>query len=511
MYYITPEQMKQLEKASNDNGISYYQLMLNAGEKLAGFILSMPCDLSHGIVFFCGNGNNGGDGFIAAKLVSESGYPVTVVLMCGDPVTESATKAYFELSGTSVDVLNLYDNNDIIFSKLAAASLIVDSVFGTGYHGDLPPQVKACFSFATRSGAKKLAVDCPSGCDCLNGNVADGTMMCDYTVTFANRKIGMEFYPMKEYCGKIFEADIGILKICYKSVTRLIMRADMEFMKKIINVRSPRTHKGNYGHLLNIAGSKTMPGAAALSTLSALRSGVGLCTLASTKSVTELHASSIYEAMYLPLKENTAGCISASNEKEILKACKNSDAIAFGCGLGKSEDSFELLKAILKNVSCPVIIDADGLNCIGTNIDIFKDTRASIIITPHVAELARLLGISTAEVTEDRYNLVTKLSDEYGITVVSKGTPNIIAGSNGFSFISDSGNAGLARGGSGDTLTGIIAAFAAQGLTTTEAAVAGSYLFGLAADRVSDKLSMQGMLPSDVINELPLLFKDMNR
>lgn len=511
MYFVTPDQMKQLEKASNENGVSDYTLMSNAGEKLAGFILSMPCELSHGIVFFCGNGNNGGDGFVAAKLVAESDYPVTVVLMCGEPMTESSTKAYMELSGTAVEVLNLYDNNDKIFSKLSSASLIVDAVFGTGYHGDLPPQVKACFSFASRSGAKKLAVDCPSGCDCLNGNVADGTMLCDHTVTFANRKIGMEFYPMKDYCGKIFEVDIGILKICYKSVTRLIMRADMEFMKKIINVRNPKSHKGHYGHLLNIAGSKTMPGAAALSTLSALRAGVGLCTLASIKSVTELHASNIYEAMYLPLKENTAGCISATNEKEILKACKKADAIAFGCGLGTSEDSFELIKSILKNVTCPVIIDADGLNCIGTNIDIFKDTRAGVIITPHIAELARLLGISVAEVSADRYNLVTDLSDKYGITVVSKGTPTIIAGSNGFSFISDSGNAGLARGGSGDTLTGIIAAFAAQGLTTTEAAVAGAYLFGVAADRTSDKMSMQGMLPSDVINELPLLFKDMNR
>ena len=253
-----------------------------------------------------------------------------------------------------------------------------------------------------------------------------------------------------------------------------------------------------------------MSGAAAMSTLSALRCGVGLCTLATSKSVVDSLSSSIYESMYLPLKENSAGEISSSNIKEILSSCEKATAVAVGCGLSVSDDTKKVVEEIIKNVSCPIILDADGINCIASCIDIIKDKRASIIITPHVGELARIFGISVDEALRNRLSLAIKLSSEYGITVVAKGTPTIIAGENGFCFVSKTGNAGLSRGGSGDVLTGMIASFAAQGLEPTDAAVAGTFLHGYAADKTAEKLSMEGMLPTDVIAELPLLFKEMN-
>ena len=510
MYYVTPTQMKIIESNSDKSGITYEMLMKNAGNSLAQIILSLPIDMNGGIVFLCGNGNNGGDGFYAAKLLSEAGNAVTVVLTNGDPSTELSAKMYCELSGENAEVLFLNDNIDKVFNKLSSASLIVDSVFGTGFHGEIPPQIKACFSYAQRAKAKKLAVDVPSGGNCLTGEVSEGTLICDYTVTFANKKIGMEFYPLKNYCGEIFVSDIGIKKECYSNIDRPIIECELSQIKKLIPERTPLSHKGNFGRLVNVSGCRRMSGAAAMSTLAALRCGVGLCTLATSKSVVDSLSSSIYESMYLPMKENSVGEISSSNIKEILSVCQNATSVAVGCGLSVSDDTKKIVEEIIKNVSCPIILDADGINCIASCIDIIKDKRASIIITPHVGELARIFGISVEEALRNRLSLAIKLSSEYRITVVAKGTPTIIAGENGFCFVSKTGNAGLSRGGSGDVLTGMIASFAAQGLEPTDAAVAGTFLHGLAADKTAEKLSMEGMLPTDVIAELPLLFKEMN-
>ena len=510
MYLLTPEKMKELEALSDKNGVSYSQLMQNAGEKLAEFIYTLPINLSYGIVFFCGSGNNGGDGFVAAKLLASGGYPVTVVLMCGEPETELSTRAYFELSESGAEVLSLFDNNEKIFSKLSSSSLIVDAVFGTGFHGELPPQVKACFSFAARSTAKKLAVDVISGGNCKDGKISEGVLKCDYTVTFAYEKVGMRMKPLSDYLGEVVVADIGIDKSLIRKVAPVIKTED-DFIEKVIPERNPYSNKGDYGKLVNIAGSKRMPGAAALSTMSALRTGAGLVTLASGKTVCESLSGNIYECTYLPLKETTAGTISQTNEKEILSLCENATAVSIGCGMGNNDDTLAILKAILENLSCPVIIDADGLNAMGTGIDILKDIKADVVITPHPKELSRLLGISLEEVIENRFSITEKLSREYGITVLSKGTPTIICGANGYSFINENGNAGLSRGGSGDVLTGIIASLAAQGLSGTDAAAAGAYIFGKAADITAEKLSMQGMLPSDVIKELPTVFKSLGR
>ena len=511
MYLTTPQQMKLIEKNSDESGVSYLNLMQNAGCSLAQFISQSSLNISNGIVVLCGSGNNGGDGFVVAKLLSDTGINVCVVLMCGEPTTEISTQTYCDLSGSSAEVLSLNDNIDKIFNKISTCSLIIDAVFGTGFHGELPPQIKACFSYASRSKAIKIAVDVPSGGNSLTGEVAENTLMCDYTVTFANKKIGMEYLPLKEYCGEIVIVDIGIPKICYTNIDHPICKIEFSQMDKIIPMRSPTSHKGNFGRLVNIAGSSRMSGACAMSTLSALRCGVGLCTVATAKSVVDSLSSTIFETMYLPLKETSKGEISFSNAKELLSACEKATAVSIGCGLGVSEDTTKLVEFLIENITCPIILDADGINCIASRIDIIKNSRASIVVTPHPAEMARMLSISTEEVLKDRLGYAIKLSTELGITVVAKGAPTIIAGDNGFCYLNSTGNAGLSKGGSGDVLTGMISSFVAQGISPTDAAAAGVFLHGLAADRVAQKLSMQGMLPTDVIAELPLLFKEMNR
>lgn len=505
--------MKTIEENSDKNGVSYRDLMINAGGALTMLVykISEDRDISSGVVFICGSGNNGGDGFISAKEIAESGIPVTVVLACGDPATELSAQAYCELSDVSkAEVLNLNDNIDKVFERFKTASVIVDAVFGTGFHGFLPPQIKACFSYAQRCDAVIIAADVPSGGDCLNGKVSEGILKCAYTVTFGYKKIGMLANPLSEYCGEVIVADIGFTDSCCEGIEYLPTRYGSKMAKKVMPKRNKYSHKGDYGKLLNVAGSANFSGAAALSTEAALRSGAGLVTLAASERVITRIAPLISEATYLPLAEDKDGSYAEANASAIAKACKEKSAATIGCGLTVTSGTKAIVKKVIKEAACPVILDADGINCIADNINIFKDAKNKLIITPHAGELARLAGVSPEEAAADRLTLAVNLAREYGVVVVAKGVPTIVAGC-GKAYIIKAGNPGLARGGSGDVLTGIIGAFCAQGFEPVEAAAAAVYVHGYAADIAADELSEAGMLPSDVIKKLHFVFRNWNR
>lgn len=511
MFYPTPKQMRTIEENSERNGISRHTLMQNAGGALTMFIykISQEDDLSSGVVFICGDGNNGGDGFVAAKSLAEHGIPVTVVLACGDPSTELAAKSYCELSGVKgADVLNLNDNIDKIFERFANAAIIVDAVFGTGFHGYLPPQIKACFSYAERCSAIKIAADVPSGGDCLRGTVAEGTMKCAYTIAFGFKKAGMLSQPLSDYCGEIIVEDIGITESCCENVEYIPMLFSEEEANTVIKKREKNVHKGDFGRLLNVAGSVKMSGAAQLSTSAALRSGVGLVTLAAPETVITRIASAIPEATYLPLSAAVKDM--KSNADEVIKECENKTAVAIGCGLSVTNGTKLITEKVIKEAACPIILDADGINCIADIIDIIRDTKNKLIITPHAGELARISGTSIEDTVSDRLTLAVNISREYGAIVVAKGVPTFVVG-DGMVYVIPAGNPGLARGGSGDVLTGIIAAFCAQGIEPLMAAACGVVVHGLAADYVADALSQTGMLPTDVVNKLPFVFKKWNR
>jgi len=505
--------MKAIEDAADKAGVSYLQLMENAGAKLAVFILELISSgaVSGEIVILCGSGNNGGDGFVAARNLSETGKAVTVVIADKEPSTEISAYEFCKLSESSnINVLYLNDNINTVFSLFSSAGLIVDAVFGTGFHGELPPALKACFSFISRCPAKKLAVDVPSGGNCLTGEVADGTIKADFTVCFAFRKVGMELYPLKQFCGNIVIEDIGIPDELCNNVEYLLEDRNINCISEIIPERKPCSHKGSFGKLLNISGCRCMSGAAALSTLAALRSGAGLVKLASAETVVNRIAASVFEAIYLPLKEASDGSISAENEDIITKEVKKHTAVSIGCGLSCNADTKKITEKVLTEAECPIILDADGINCIADNIDIIKNTKNKLIITPHAGELGHLLGISAEEAVADRFSAAVKLSSIYKIVVVAKGVPTFVVG-DGKAYLCRTGNPGLSRGGSGDVLTGIIAGFVTQGIPPLEAALAGVLVHGYCADRLKDKTSMLGMLPSDIINELPYVFGELNR
>lgn len=282
-------------------------------------------------------------------------------------------------------------------------------------------------------------------------------------------------------------------------------------VKELYPSRKVNGHKGTYGRCVIIAGSDNYPGAALLATASALRSGVGILSLMSVKEVTERVNIAYHEAVATTLCSNDghiAYC--ESNLKAISSELEKADSLLFGCGVGQSEDTGKLLEFVLENASCPVIIDADGINLLAKRIDCLRNAKADILLTPHVGELARLCGVSTAEAIANRCELAKALTEQFGITVAAKSASSVISAKDGI-YLTLWGNDGLARGGSGDTLAGLCSSFAAQGLNVGDAAILSSSVLGLGCELLTKKYATRGILPSDIARILPMLFKKIER
>lgn len=519
MYIATPQQMKNAEANAVLRGTSYLRLMENAGAAAAFEILKrIPHILGKKALILCGKGNNGGDGFVIARLLSEKGAVVTVSLAAEPPCSGIAFEEYSKISSVSEITVLPFSETD--FS--AEYDIIADAVFGTGFHGELPESISAAMKRLSESKALKTAVDIPSGADSISGKCSEGTLCCDMTVTFGAVKTGMLHSPAKEHCGEIITAPIGIDGECFENIDGICELMDMSLAAKAVPLRGEQDHKGCFGKLLIIAGSGEMSGAAAMNVSGALRSGAGLVKLASVPDVIDRVGSGIFECTFRKLIPTSEGYISADNISKLLSEAEKMTCISIGSGMGVSEDTDFILQNIVRlcgEKNIPLIIDADGLNCLAGSIDIIRNAKCRAVLTPHPAELGRLLGISAAEVLADRQSAAMRLAELTGAVVCAKGYPTYIVSPEGKVRASFTGNGGLSRGGSGDVLTGMI-----SGLVTAdsrsisedkgmlfEAACAGVYIFGLAADIATERLSMTGMLPTDVITMLPEVYKRLER
>ena len=436
------------------------------------------------ILFLCGKGNNAGDGFAAARIMKEMGYPVAVALLCGRDFSPDAAVMFRMVSPTL-----LREQEEDILAAIPEAALVVDCVYGTGFRGDLPENVKRVF--AALNGKKIIACDIPSGVSCDDGRVSDGALCAWKTVTFAAYKPCFFLYPGKEFCGKVLQADIGIPPQALEKQHPGVDLPDAEYIRSILHPRSENSHKGTFGTLLSVCGSKEMTGAAALSAMGALRCGVGLLKMALPASVMPILQAKLSEPVFLERK----GTVKAN-------------AVLCGCGLG--EDRKSLLFAMEQK--CPLVLDADAINLLAKEpqlLDEFLENNpgCEVILTPHPAEFARLLHTSTARIESDRIGALRRCLSRWNVTVVLKGHHTIIANPERI-FINLTGNTGLSKGGSGDVLAGMIASFLAQGYSGLDAAVCGVYLHGAAADKLKETFSEHGMLPSDLPLAVARILKD---
>ena len=556
MQIVSPKQMAKIEERSEELGVSRRQLMENAGKALAGIIddyCRKEPDISpeeKSIVFLAGKGNNGGDCFVAANILVYRGYRITIISVGGKPVSELAAEMYDRLPADRVEFLEGYRSENVEAALEAAeldymtipnsrdgfhengsdnpfdaivkkeqqrmrtvkgailrAYVIVDGVFGTGFHGELDTETAGIFGIG--SGAYRISVDIPSGGNSSTGTVSPGVFKADETVTFGFLKTGMTQFPLKKYCGKITVVDIGLPCKSVESIDgeRAYYRIERNHLAAFPPKRERDAHKGSFGNVLVIAGSSSMRGAAAFAALGALRMGAGLVRLASVEKCIDTVSALVPEATYIELDCDDYGyMLYDSSIKPLTAALEKADAVVIGCGMGVTPDTTELVRFVAQNAKCPVIIDADGINCIASDIDILVKKQTNIIITPHTGEMARLLRCECADVSNDRFAAAESFAEQFGVTVVLKGAGTIIA-DNHITAVNHTGNPGMSVGGSGDILAGMIGAIAAQGADIIDSACAGVYMHGLAGDAAAEKLGQEAMLPRDIIDNISDSFR----
>lgn len=504
-FVVTNEQMKLAEKAAVDKGTTYLELMKNAGNACFERIRKLSGDIKDkSLVILAGKGNNGGDGIVISQLAIDEGARALLVFVKGLPASDCAKECYALYKNKSEAVI-YSDCAERVKERLAQSDIIVDCVFGTGFHGELEAEIGDLFAYINNDcKGLKVSVDVPSGCNSDTGEIAEKAFRPDVTLTLGAVKKGLLSHPCFDFCGSLSLLKIGIDGDCYEQYEAALTD------RKILSYLPERTksaHKGTYGRLLNISGSEGFIGAAVLSTKAALRTGTGIVTLAAVKEVIRAVACNAPEATFLPLEADEEGFIDSECTEVLERYLPKVTAVSIGCGMGNNGETREIAELVLKKADCPVILDADGINSVSANINVLKDNKSALILTPHPAEFGRLTGLSVKEIQADRIALAKAYAKEWNAVVALKGVNTVIASPDGKAFVNTTGNAGLAKGGSGDVLTGIIAGLAAQGVEPFSAAVLGVYLHGLAADRLAENMSMAGILPSDIIERLPFVMK----
>ena len=556
MLALTPRQVQVIEEKSEKLGVTKKQLMLNAGAKLAELIMQCSArengtvpEETH-VVFLAGSGNNGGDCYVAAEKLIYKGYIVTVVNLVKAPKTELAQEMFARLPEKvrkvtgyrsdnieaaieaaeldymiiqDKDVSKLKNKKELtpverllirekqrmtdVREAIVSADILVDGVFGTGYRGELENDIKAIFAIGT--GAYKIALDIPSGGDAVKGTVSPGIFKADETLCLGFVKFGISQYPLRKYCGRITIADIGIPhQACDVSGEgRGYIRLDRNSLAGFPPKREKDSHKGSFGSVLVIAGSSAMRGAAAFAVQGALRTGAGTVKLMSVEKCIDTVSVHAPEATYIEAECDDYGYMLFDSSRDaLLEAMKKAKAIVIGCGMGVTNDTKEILRFVVQNAEVPVIIDADGINCIAEDIEILMNRKSEIIITPHAGEMTRLLQCDTQMINENRVTVAEKYAEKYGITVVLKGAGTLIADAN-HTAANLTGNPGMSRGGSGDILAGMIGSIAAQGYSPFDAACAGVYMHGLAGNAAAEKFGQEAMLPRDIVGSISDAFR----
>lgn len=506
---LSVSETRRLEQTAVERGATYLALMKKAGESAADYACEKYQKSGQKplyAVVLCGRGNNGGDGFVAARRLLNLGLKAAVILTDGEPQTGDAGYMFQKLRETDAFIIDYRSRPEESLSVIKRAELLFDGIYGIGFHGRICEELEPLVDAVNKSGAKVISLDVPSGVNCDTGAVEGKCIKAGDTVTFSTLKPCHVLYPSSDYCGKTVVFSVGIDEKTMAESRCELWEITGEDVGKTRRERPLSAHKGSFGTLLCVCGSLGLAGAAVLSSKAAARCGVGLLNIALPKSVYPIVAAAAAEPTFTPLSENHDGTLSEECLPRLLKAVNHADACLIGCGLGHNGDTEKIVSVLVKESEVPLVIDADGINSLVPNIDILKTARAPIVLTPHPGEMARLMGTTTAQVQHHRYEVARQFAADFKVTLVLKGANTLIASPDGRVLVNRTGNPGMAKGGSGDVLAGMLGSFLAQGTALPEAAYSSVYLHGLAGDRCASRLSQTAMTPTDMINELPSLF-----
>ncbi len=511
MKVLNSAQSKALEKRAVEAGNDYLQLMENAGTSAVRFLNKKFSFSQKHVVILCGKGNNGGDGYVAARQLAELGALVVVVLVEGLPKTDISQIMYSRLQNSAVKIISFSENPELVQPLLSTADYVIDAIYGTGFHGAVSQHLQPLYSAVQSSEGTRIAFDIPSGANCDTGAVEGMCMDADYTISFSTLKNGHLIPPSQSFCGQVVVVPIGIDAKLISEQESTLEVTEYEEVKAVFPARDPASNKGNYGRLLCVCGSEGMAGAAAMSAKAAARCGAGIVNVALPRSIYGIVASQTAEPVFTLLDIASNEELTAESEEALFTALSHASACLIGCGLGKSRAAAAMLDELLARARVPLILDADGINLLAQNINRLEAVGVPVVLTPHPGEMARLLNTTAQDVQAHRLEYARRFAAEHNVILVLKGAGTIIAEPDGMTHLNMTGNAGMAKGGSGDVLAGMIGSFLAQGIEPAKAAMAAVYLHGMAGDRCAAEFSQCAMLPTDLINMLPKLFLEIER
>jgi hydroxyethylthiazole kinase-like uncharacterized protein yjeF len=509
---FTADEMRRVDqRAIRELGIPGATLMENAGRGAAACIQAALPELGlprRGVrvAVVCGKGGNGGDGFVVARWLKRAGHRVDVLLLGppqdlkGDPALKLRE---MERRGLRARVV---EDDAVLARALPAAQLVVDAMLGTGSRGAPTPPVDGAIERINASGRPVVALDIPSGLSADGDPPGGRAVRAVLTPTFAALKRGLVAGPGVALAGRVVVVDIGVprAEIERGITTFVIESADVA---RHFPPRLRETHKGSYGHLLVVAGSVGKTGAAALAARAAMRAGAGLVTAATAASAQPVVASLLLEAMTEPLAETVARTIGLKARARLNDLAAQRDAITLGPGLGLDEETQTLARDLVFECARPMVVDADALTALSGHLDRLQAAPAPRCLTPHPGEMARLLGVTVAAVQRDRIATVREFATAWHTPVVLKGATSVIGVPDGTVLLNPTGNPGMASGGTGDVLSGVLGAFLARGLDVVAALVAAVYLHGLAGDVAAERVGQESLVAGDVIEALPEAFR----
>jgi len=511
MKVMSPERMGKYDQyAIREWGIPSSVLMENAGRSFFRLMKERYLKKGKRVAVVAGRGNNGGDGFVVARYTKLEDYEVSVYLLGrredlkGDAHLNMTL--YEKIGGRIIEVK---ESLDPLKSGLERADLIVDAIFGTGFSGEVSGIEKEAIEMINSACKTVLSIDIPSGLSGKTGRPSPICVKADHTFTFAYPKLGHLLYPGAQYTGRLTVIDISIPPLAEKILGWDAQFVEGEMLRGMLKERPPDSHKGTYGHAAVIAGSKGKTGAAYMASLSALKIGAGLVTLVIPESLNFILETKTTEVMTYPVPDGGMGHFTMESFEITKDFLTDKDVIVLGPGLSQEREALEFARRIFLEVEKPFVIDADGINAFREEPDLLKKGAGRTLITPHPGEFSRLIKKTTKEINEDRLGLGLEFVREYGIILVLKGARTLIFDSSGEVYINPTGNPSLAKGGSGDILTGFIGGLKSQGYSLLESAIIGTYLHGYLADKWIEKHSEIDLLATDLLADLGIAVREI--
>jgi len=503
---LTGYEMAEVDGLAVKRGIKALDLMEKAGQKVADVAKKELEDLGKkNVLVICGKGNNGGDGFVTSYILHKSGFHVLNYYI-GDPEkSKGPSKINFDRAKLEGITLKKIKKDLTQFKEdLGNCDFIIDAIFGTGLKRPVKGIYLDIINLINDANKYVLSVDIPSGVNGNSGEVLNTAVKANITVTMQAYKFGLLNYPGASYVGDIRCVDVGIPQDLIDKYCKIFF-IDDEWVLNRLPKRKVYAHKGDAGKLFVIAGSPGFTGAAYMSSMSALLGGAGVVTLAIPEGLNSVMETKLTEVMTLPLPQTKDGTLAISALPKILDEVKKFDCLAIGPGISLNEETSKLIISLVKNLRIPLVIDADAITILSKNLEVLRDLKVPIVITPHPGELSRLLHINKVKL-KDRLKLNREISKKIKKISVLKGARTLISNPEGETFVNLTGGPAMATAGSGDILVGLIGSLIVQGVDPYDAAIMGIYLHGLAGDMAAEEVGQRSLIATDIMNKIPDTF-----